>query len=420
MKRIPFIKFSLCVLIAISSYAQTNKTFKESFDVNKDVEVFLNVDNAEIIIETWSKNRVEVEATFSIDIEDKDLANEILEKAFFEALGNSSKVEIKSSQMNRFDLANTLRGNRDFRILTEDVRGLPIATPPMPPLPEMDFDFDMDRFNEEGRAYVIRFQNEVKDIVNDSTFKKEMKEWKYKVEKDMKGLKDSVKVFTYELKNDLQPKVIRLRENLREMQSPHRKVKKKIIIKMPKDAKLNLDVKRSELKIASLYQIDANLNYSGLHIEELTGSNSSVAAVYSGVDILKANGLNLDLKYAKNVNIGEVSELISTSKTSNLIINMIKERAIIEGSFGDLVIKEVSKDFKLIDINLKNSSAKLNLPDVSYNFYINSKSSDFNLDNVLDYKVNTAFDSKIYQNKNSVNSSKVLNIKADYSSFELY
>jgi hypothetical protein len=420
MKRIPFIKFSLCVLIAISSYAQTNKTFKESFDVNKDVEVFLNVDNAEIVIETWNKNRVEVEATFSIDIEDKDLANEILEKAFFEALGNSSKVEIKSSQMNRFDLANTLRGNRDFRILTEDVRGLPIATPPMPPLPEMDFDFDMDRFNEEGRAYVIRFQNEVKDIVNDSTFKKEMKEWKYKVEKDMKGLKDSVKVFTYELKNDLQPKVIRLRENLREMQSPHRKVKKKIIIKMPKDAKLNLDVKRSELKIASLYQIDANLNYSGLHIEELTGSNSSVAAMYSGVDILKANGLNLNLKYAKNVNIGEVSELISTSKTSNLIINMIKERAIIEGSFGDLVIKEVSKDFKLIDINLKNSSAKLNLPDVSYNFYINSKSSDFNLDNVLDYKVNTAFDSKIYQNKNSVNSSKVLNIKADYSSFELY
>jgi hypothetical protein len=189
---------------------------------------------------------------------------------------------------------------------------------------------------------------------------------------------------------------------------------------MPKDAKLDLDVKRSELKIASLNQIDANLNYSGLQIDELTGQNSSVTAIYSGVDIIKSNGLNLNLKYAKKVNIGEVNQLISTSKTSNLTIEMVNQKAIIEGSFGDLVINNISKDFKLIDINLKNSSAKLKVPDVAYNFYINSKSSEVDLDSKLDYKVSEAFDSKIYQNKNSQNTSKVLNIKADYSNCELY
>jgi hypothetical protein len=189
---------------------------------------------------------------------------------------------------------------------------------------------------------------------------------------------------------------------------------------MPKDAKLDLDVKRSELKIASLNQIDANLNYSGLQIDELTGQNSSLVAMHSDVNITKANGLNLNLKYSKKVNVGEVNDLISTSKTSNLVIDLVNQKAIIEGSFGDLVIKDISKNFNLIDINLKNSSAKLKVPDVAYNFYINSKSSDVSLNPNLDYKVSEAFDSKIYQNKNSQNTSRVLNIKADYSSCELY
>jgi len=435
------IRFSLCLLFVASAYAQKSKTYTESFNVNKDTEVSLKADNAEIIIETWNKDRVDVEATISIDIEDEELADEILDNFEFEALGNSSKVEIRAGGNPFFrsrdisffptgDVQPYMLYDDNVEILTHDINGLKIPPPPpVPPMPEMNFDFDMEKFNKEGKAYIIRFQDEVKDIVNDTTFKKEMEAWKIKLEKELKesGLTDSIQVFTYEVKGDYKGKkdakdvkVFRAPKPPHIRPHPKHKVKKKIIIKMPKDAKLELDVKRSELKIASLYQIDASLNYSGLQLDELTGENSSVSAMYSDVDITKANGLNLNLKYAKKVNIGEVNQLISTSKTSNLVIDLMNQKAIIEGSFGDLVINNISKDFKLVDINLKNSSAKLKVPDVAYNFYINSKSSEVNLNSKLDYKVSEAFDAKIYQNKNNQNTSRVLNIKADYSNCELY
>ncbi|RRO23186.1 hypothetical protein [Flavobacteriaceae bacterium 14752] len=422
MKTNLLIKFSLCVCIAISSYAQTSKTYTESFNVNKDVQVSLKANNAEIIVETWNKNRVDVEATISVDVEDEKLANEILEHFKFEALGNSTKVEIRAGMK----LREFIKGKHKFiaddgvvEILTEDIRGSGAPIPPVPPLPNMDFDiqFDMDRFNEDGKAYILKFQKEIRETMKDSNFKKRMRKWQNDFAEGFNNDSDSIKVFTYKFNKDIKPRIKFLRNHL---DFDNNKIKKKIIIKMPKDAKLDLDVKRSELKITSLYQIDANLNYSGLKIDELTGENSTVSAIYSGVNITKANGLNLNLKYAKKVNIGEVNQLISTSKTSNLVIDLVNQKAIIEGSFGDLVINDISKDFTLIDINLKNSKAKLNLPNVAYNFYINSKSSDVSLDSKIDYQISEAFDSKIYQNKNSQKTSKVLNIKSDYSNFELY
>ncbi|WP_019039315.1 hypothetical protein [Psychroflexus tropicus] len=439
MKTISFIKFSLCLLSVFSAYAQTTKTFKESFEVNKDVEVFLNVDDAEITIETWNKNRVDIEATFSIDIKEEDLANEILENTGFEALGNSRKVEISSATKSpRFMSNNIYYEENDNEILTEDVKGIAPPSPPLPPLPpsikNIDLDFDMERFNEEGKAYIAEFQEEIKEMFKESNFKEEMQEWKEKFNEEIEksGFKDSIRVMTYRLKEQMRPALREMREKLNEARSElqeerkilkglraNRKVKKKIIIKIPRDAKLDLNVKRSQLKIASLNEIDANLNYSGLQIDELRGEACNITANYSDIDVTKAKALNLNLKYAKKVHIGEVNEFASVSKTSNLTIDRVNQKAVIEGSFGELTVNNISKDFTFIDINLKNSTAKLSLPDVVYNFYINSKSSEFDLASKLNYKVNEAFDSKIYQNKTASLSSKTLNIKADYSTVNL-
>ena len=442
MKTISFIKFSLCLLSVLSGYAQTTKTFKESFEVNKDVDVILNLDNAEITIETWNKNRVDVEATFSVDIEEEDLAKEILENTGFEALGNSRKVEITSATKSpRFMSNDIYYEENDVEILTEDVKGIAPPSPPSPPLPPLppsikniDLDFDMERFNEEGKAYIIEFQEEIKEMFKESNFKEEMQEWKekFKEEIEKSGFKDSIRVMTYRLKDEMRPALREMREKLKEKRSDlqedrkmlkglraNRKVKKKIIIKIPSDAKLDLNVKRSQLKIASLNQIDANLNYSGLQIDELTGSTCNIMANYSDIDITKAKALNLNLKYSKKVHIGEINEFTSVSKTSNLTIDRINQKAVIEGSFGELTVKNISKDFTFIDINLKNSTAKLSLPDVAYNFYINSKSSELEMANNLNYKMNEAFDSKIYQNKTASSSSRTLNIKADYSTIDL-
>ena len=426
MKTLPMRSlFSLCFLVVFGSYAQTTKTFKESFDVNKDVEVILNTNNAEIIIETWNKNRVEVEAEVTLNIDNEELAKEILENFEFEALGNSKKVEIKAGRKGRhnfpgMDNAFFVRPGGRFEMIADDFE---INVPPPPPLPQMDFkfDFDMDKFYEDGKAYIIQFQKEMKDMMNDSSFKKEMKDWKMKFTEEMRksGLKDSIQVFTIEMEKSMKPALKEMRHKLEKIQSRN-KVQKKITIKMPKDAKLNLDVKRSQLKIADIYQIDANLNYSGLQIDKISGSDCTIQAAYSKIDITDANALNLNIKYAKSVNIGSVVDLVSVSKTSNLRVKNIKNKALIEGSFGELYIEDIDEDFTFIDINLRNSNGKVSLPKVPFNYYINTRSSNIDMPSHLDYSLNQSFDSKIYQNKQPVQNAKTLNIKVDYSNFQVY
>jgi len=428
MKAIPFIKFSLCFFVVLGSYAQTTKTFKETFDVNKDVEVSLNTNNAEIIVETWNKNRVEVEAKVTLDIEDEELAKEILDNFEFEALGNSKKVEITAGRKGPYFVSRNMHffPQQEVQVFTDrvsaNIPSPPPPPPPLPELPEMDFDiqFDMDKFNEEGRAYIIKFREDVKEMVNDTNFKREMNEWKMKFKEEMKenGLNDSIKVYTYELQNNLRPALREMRARVKGMRDAA-KVKKTITIKMPKDAKLDLDVKRSQLKIADLHQIDANLNFSGLQIDRLRGPDCTITASYSSIDVKNAKALKLYVKYAKNVQLGTIENLESISKTSNLYISNITNQAFIEGSFGELVIEAIDNGFSSIDINLRNSNAKLNLPDTAFNFYINSRSSNVSLTD-LEYSTNEAFGTKIYKNKTPVSNTKSLNIKADYSNFQVF
>ena len=464
MKTNLFIKFSLCLLLALSGYAQTSKTYTESFDVNKDVEVFLNANNAEITIETWNKNRVDVKATISVELENKELSEKLLERIPFEALGNSSKVEINTIKLpNLFELNAKMRRNiakkrreiaterrnvaterRDIaeerreiaqkrrkiakqrrkiaekrRLIRKDTLlnddeinnntdkpPMPQSppSPPIPPLPPMpDMNFDMERFNEEGNAYLQKFQKEIREKMKDSNFRKEMRKWQNDFVKGFNQDSDTLKFFGSNLDTYLED----------------RKVKKKITIKMPKNAKLNLNVKRSQLKIAELNNIDANLNYSGLQIDELIGNNCKISAKYSKIDIANAETLDLELKYSKDVNIGNVEELISISKTSNLVIENLGEKAIIEGTFGELDIKNISDDFAFIDINLKNSSATLKIPHDDINFYINSKSSDFSQNTSIDFKMNSVSDAVIFQNSKPVSNRQSINIKADFSTLEL-
>lgn len=437
MKTIRVIKFSLCLLMSFAALAQTSKTFKESFEVNKNADVFLNINNAEIVIETWNKNRVEVEATVSVDVEDEDLAKKILDDFNFEALGNSSKVEIKSGRRGAYTYRSFISSNGDVGIPREVIRNArppKPQTPPIPPIPpmpntvgEIELNFDMDKFNEEGKSYLIEFQDSIRAFFTDSDFKKEMVEWQKQFAEEWKksGMQDSIKLYTYKLQNKLRPAMREVKKSLKPALQKMKqnmihyeagsKVKTKIIIKMPKDAKLDLDVKRSQLKIASIDNIKANLNYSGLQMSSLMGENNMVYATHSKVNIENVESLNLSLSYSKDAKLGKVNRLILNSKTSNVTIDEVVNQAIIEGSFGDLNISKISANFNLIDINLKNSNAILTLPTVKYNFYMNSKSSRLDLNNELDFKISQGYDTKIYQNSNQSNTNKSFNIKADFS-----
>ena len=428
MKTIQVIKFSLCFLIGFTAIAQKTKHFKESFKVTDNAEVFLNINNAEITIETWNKNRVDVEAEVTVNSESDEINQKILENFNFEALGNSKKVEIKSGNISSKFSRRLARLNPDkIEILTEDIKGPPSPPkPPLPPLPpsleEINLDFDMDQFNSEGKAYLKKFQDSIKAFFNNSDYKKEMKAWQEGFAKgwNESGMEDSIRVITYKIKEDLKKEELKrqVRRRAIRLRKSH-KIKTKILIKIPKNTQLNVNLKRSQLKVANINNINASLNYSSLQSSNLTGNNNVITAKHSKVNIDEVESLNLSLLYSKKNRLGEVKRLILNSKTSNVSIDKILNEAIIEGSFGNLMVKSISDDFSLIDISLKNSEANLKLPEVDYNFYVNSKSSQFNLKTELDFKTSKVFDAVIYQNPERLSTTKALNIKANYSTLNL-
>ncbi len=428
MKTIQVIKFSLCFLIGFTAIAQKTKHFKESFKVTDNAEVFLNINNAEITIETWNKNRVDVEAEVTVNSESDEMNQKILENFNFEALGNSKKVEIKSGNISSKFSRRLARLNPDkIEILTEDIKGPPSPPkPPLPPLPpsleEINLDFDMDQFNSEGKAYLKKFQDSIKAFFNNSDYKKEMKAWQEGFAKgwNESGMEDSIRVITYKIKEDLKKEELKrqVRRRAIRLRKSH-KIKTKILIKIPKNTQLNVNLKRSQLKVANINNINASLNYSSLQSSNLTGNNNVITAKHSKVNIDEVESLNLSLLYSKKNRLGEVKRLILNSKTSNVSIDKILNEAIIEGSFGNLMVKSISDDFSLIDISLKNSEANLKLPEVDYNFYVNSKSSQFNLKTELDFKTSKVFDAVIYQNPERLSTTKALNIKANYSTLNL-
>ena len=101
MKAYKYKIFGLIVLLAVSVQAQKfDKTIKEKFKVNSDVEVVINAVHTDVDIETWNKNEVSIEAVMEIEGLPKEEAEKILEKWKFEALGNKNKVKITSLSTN--------------------------------------------------------------------------------------------------------------------------------------------------------------------------------------------------------------------------------------------------------------------------------------------------------------------------------
>ncbi len=157
------------------------------------------------------------------------------------------------------------------------------------------------------------------------------------------------------------------------------KVKRTIKIRMPKDAKLKLDVRHGELKVSSIIKdIRADLTHSKLAAAGIDGRNSSINASYTLVDIKEWRAGNLYLNFVDNASLTHAKSISLTSNSSNVNIDNISENAIIDGSFGDLIIKKVSETFNNLNIILENSDAFIQLPKTDYDLIFRGSRSKLN------------------------------------------
>ena len=195
------------------------------------------------------------------------------------------------------------------------------------------------------------------------------------------------------------------------------KVKKTIKIKMPKDAKLKMNVRHGEVKLAQhLRNIKATLSHTRLLADVVDGEFTEIEASYSPVDVENWNYGQLKVNYGKDVSLRNVNSLKLTSNSSDVFIGSISNYAIINGSFGELEIAKILESFSSLDIGLENTDAVLVLPKTAFNIYCNSLSSEVVYPKAPTVKVSESYSNELikgyYKQKNT---DKSININAKYS-----
>ena len=365
------------------------------------------------------------------------------------------------------------------------VEALPenFVMPPMPPMPPVpadmhEFNFDYEAYKKEGEAYLKEWKKEFEQNFDEKYMKsyeawgKEMEKRyeerakeKQELEKDrgkleeerQKMMEDRQKMIE-EIrkeaeKNRAETRIMmeKVREEARRANREARevmrnqaftikpgsdatlflfekdgmpknlKIKKTIKIKAPKGARLNLNVRHGEIKLAENYRnINATLAYSRLHAPLVDGKNSEITASYSPmrVDYWKEGTLNAS--YVKDLELQRVQNIRLQSKSSNVTVQQLEGNAIINGSFGDLYIGKLNDSFDALDIVLENSDAILVLPEVSFDIYARTTHSRISAPNNLKLNVNEMQNSKQLKGYNKAKGSgRTIHIIANYSNLDL-
>ncbi|NAS29800.1 hypothetical protein GTQ40_02345 [Flavobacteriaceae bacterium R38] len=461
--------------ITLSAFGQKQTKKKtESFSVNKDVTIDINTSYTDVIFETWDKNTVSIEATLEFEDATKEEAEEYFKDWDFEATGNSSKISIKSrSGTNIF-----LNGDNivipdfdfDFDFVMPDIEIPNIVIPDLapfvydiPPIPPValhslgSISFDYEAYKKDGDKYLKEWKEKFNKEF-DGEFKKEIEAWK----KDMETWKKEHQKLLEERKKDKEKyrkeleeqrkelakvretqrsELKRVKEQARELRAKAReearkngnsnnvyffspdgddknlKVKKTIKIKMPKGAKLKMNVRHGEVKLAqNLRNVKATLSHTRLLAQEVDGEYTDIEASYSPIEVENWNYGQLKVNFTEDVQLKNVKSLKLVSNSSDVYIGTILNNSIINGTFGNLRIKNVADNFSSLDIDLENSDTVLVLPQGSFNLYCNGSNSKIVYPKNLIVNVKKEYSNELIKgyNKNN-NSNKLININAEYS-----
>lgn len=405
-------RIAAIVLLAASTvFAQKQtKEFKESFTVNKDVTVSVNTVNTDVVFETWNQNKVEVKATIEIEGLSKEEAQEYFDNWKFEALGNSAKVKVTANGGNSLF---TVIGSEpfaysfgeDFQFTFEEpmiVMLDSLVVPPMPPLVLNKLDnltFDMEAYQKDGEAYMKKWQEQFQKTF-DKDYQKEMTKWQQDYAKNQAEMAKRRAEMDKKRQETMKARQIILKEKADQLKSMHMssmngeseitikkdgktikvKVKKKIEIKMPKDAVLDINVRHGEVKLAAnTNNINATLSYARLLAPVISGNKTVIESSYAPVEVGQWNSGKLVLNFSDKVAIQSASNIQLVSNSSDVVIQKLTQKAQVDASFGNLKVQEVSPNFSGLIIKLENMDSTIKLPLTDYKVSLELENSQVNI-----------------------------------------
>ena len=204
------------------------------------------------------------------------------------------------------------------------------------------------------------------------------------------------------------------------LQKPHKKAKKTIIIRMPKDTKTDINVRHGEIKMADVTNVRATLNYAALTANSIDGGKTLINAAYAPVRVnYWGNGV-LAVQYVEDCKLNEVDRINLKANSSNVNINEIKTDAYIKGSIGNLFINKIAPNFASIDIVLEDTDAKIELPSASFNLFFSGKKSTLQYPKSLQVTQSKEYGQVLVKGFNkSNNPNRKLTINANFSNVRL-
>lgn len=285
---------TLACLFAMSLYAQQFETPLQEYKANSDVAVTIEASYSEIEIIEWNKNKVEVQGIMTV----QGLAEEEAQKLFndwdISAQATPEKISIRSVSSNFgneyfFIHSDKYLGNVVVDIphisstIVEIMDSVNFVLPEFENFPDIDInipqsfhfdhdsiDFDFQEFQnsseylkqwqEENKEQLERLKEELKEnraemVMNQKEMQKEIERAKREVEKAMKEVRKEMIEAEVKVKEEMAQynaeRKIMIEKGAKEREYQIKKimekrqkvkVKKTIRIKVPKNARLQMDV----------------------------------------------------------------------------------------------------------------------------------------------------------------------------------
>lgn len=425
-------------LLTIGVNGQTQKKeYKESFKVNKDAVVEINTSHADIEFDTWNKNEVVVEATIELEGATEEEAAAYFEENGVKILGNSDRVEVSTAGDRSWSFKTVNGALADLENIVIDIPEIPdleplflelqipeipeiVDMPPMPPMPPMKFEnFDYEKYKEDGEKYIEEWAKAFEKNF-DKEYQQKWQEWgerfaarmeeraaRYeergaereellKEREEMVKEREEIRQKAMEERRKAMEERRKLMEEKMEVrknvvisgdaprvfyrsggESKSFKVKKTIKIKMPKSAKLDMNVRHGEVKLAeNTKNMQATLSYSRLLASTIDGDQTNILASYSPVNVQKWNYGKLKAQFSEDVAIQDAQHLSLVSTSSEVTIDRLLNSAKLSNNLGRLKINSIDQEFADLDISVQNGELVCVLPDSPFQIYIEGVSSD--------------------------------------------
>ena len=455
LKYVPLIM----LFIVAGAFGQTKK-FNKTYSTSADVEVEIDAKHTNVIIENWDKNEVAIDAFLETGDNSK-VTEEMLKAWKLETTADRKSIRIKSGGGMNIDL--NLDGLKEpLSMLPQMLEPLMEGLTPLlssiaeNPLPEGfaedmgDLNFDYEAYKKDGDKYMEKWEANFEKKFEKKygkDFERKMEKWAAEMEKNSEKFEKEYEVKMEAWGKDFEKKMEawgedfgkkmeawgeefgkQFEENMEqngdmmfnfdsEMANFPSKSKRTIRIKIPKDAKLQLNVRHGELKLGStVNNLKADLSHSRFSANRVIGKNTNVKAAYTPVKVNTWEYGVLETDFVKNCNIDRAVSIKLNSNSSDVVIKRLDKTGVLSGSFGRLEVLEVGSGFENLNISLENSDLKLKVPQTAFNFNYNGTQSEINVPKSFQLKSTKSYDNEILNGfHKSREGSGNITIKANFS-----